>query len=199
MTWRSAIPWSLTSLRFLLAPFVLILAWKVEHPQLLLGISIAAALVSDIYDGILARRWGTATAALRVSDTVADTLFYFSILGVFLLRHMDVVRANLGLLIALLITEAARHIFDFIKFRRMASYHTYMAKTWGLLLAAATIAILCFDRFSFLMTIAIGWGILCNIEGLAMSIILPRWTADVKTLARAWKLRQTPDAIHMSA
>jgi len=199
MTWRSLIPWFLTCLRFLLAPFVIVLAWRVEHPQLLLGISIALALVSDIYDGILARRWGTATAALRVSDTVADTLFYLSILGIFLLRHMDVVRANLWLLVALLTTEAARHVFDFVKFRRMASYHTYMAKTWGLILAAATIAILCFDRFSFLMTLAIGWGILCNIEGLAMSIILPRWTADVKTLARAWKLCQTPDAVHLSA
>jgi hypothetical protein len=30
-----------------------------------------------------------------------------------------------------------------------------------------------------------------NLEGLAMSLMLPRWKNDVKTLGRAWELRKS--------
>jgi CDP-diacylglycerol--glycerol-3-phosphate 3-phosphatidyltransferase len=176
--------------RAVLAPLVIWVASRLHAPELWLGAMIAAACISDIYDGILARRWGTATATLRISDTVADTIFYLGILTAIILRHWPVVHARIDLLIALLCMEAARMIFDLIKFHKMASYHTYTAKIWGLLLAVATIALLCFDRWFWLLTLALAWGILCDIEGLAISAILPEWTHDVKTLRRALELRR---------
>jgi CDP-diacylglycerol--glycerol-3-phosphate 3-phosphatidyltransferase len=57
-------------------------------------------------------------------------------------------------------------------------------------MAAATIALLCFDRAFWMVTLALVAGILCDLEGLAMSALLPRWTHDVKTLRRALALRR---------
>ena len=34
-------------------------------------------------------------------------------------------------------------------------------------------------------------GIVVNVEGLAMSLMLPRWRNDVKTLGRAWEMRKS--------
>jgi hypothetical protein len=38
--------------------------------------------------------------------------------------------------------------------------------------------------------VAIVVGIVVNAEGFVMSVMLPRWKNDVKTLGRAWELRR---------
>ena len=76
----------------------------------------------------------------------------------------------------------------------MASYHSYASKAWGALMAAATIALLCFDRAFWMVTLALVAGILCDLEGLAMSALLPQWTYNVKTLRRALALRRQMQA-----
>ena len=40
-----------------------------------------------------------------------------------------------------------------------------------------------------LVTISLGLGIVCNLETLAMSAMLPVWQRDVPTLRAAWRLR----------
>lgn len=176
--------------RVLLGPAIAEAGLRLPAPQPWLGAMIAAGFLSDVYDGILARRWGTATAALRVADSAADTVFYLGVLSAVVARHWPVLRDRLGLLIALLVLEGARFTFDWIKYRRMASYHSYASKAWSVLMAAATIALLCFDRAFWMVTLALVAGILCDLEGLAMSALLPRWTHDVKTLRRALALRR---------
>jgi hypothetical protein len=42
-----------------------------------------------------------------------------------------------------------------------------------------------------LMTAALGWGVVCQVEGLCMSFMLSEWHRDVKTLGAAWRLRST--------
>jgi CDP-diacylglycerol--glycerol-3-phosphate 3-phosphatidyltransferase len=190
MKWKRAIPWSMVAFRAVLAPLLVVLALRLNASKLWFGAMIAAACLSDIYDGILARRWGTATARLRVADTVADTAFYLAVLAAIILRHGQALRERIGLLAAVLTLELLRALFDWIKFRRIASYHTYSAKLWGLSLAVASIALLCFNHGYWLLTLALVLGILCDLEGLAISVILNRWTPDVKTLRAAFTLRE---------
>jgi phosphatidylglycerophosphate synthase len=181
--------------RAILGPAIAITA-RLPTPELWLGAMIAVGFLSDVYDGILARRWGTATPVLRMADSVADTIFYLGVLAAILERHWPVLRANLGLVLAVLALEAFRFAFDWSKFRRMASYHSYSAKIWGILLAAATLALLSLDRAYWMVTLALAWGILCDLEGLTMSILLPQWTHDVKSLPRALLLRREMRAKH---
>jgi phosphatidylglycerophosphate synthase len=189
MKMKAAIPWCMVVFRCLLGPAIAIVA-RLAHPQIWLGAMIAAGFLSDVYDGILARRWKTDTDALRVADSAVDIVFYLGILAAVVERHWPAVRERWGLLIAVLSLEVIRMVFDWLKFRRMASYHSYTAKAWGILLAAATVALLCFDSSSWILTLALAWGIVCDLEGLAMSLILPKWTRDVKTLSRALAIRR---------
>ncbi len=176
--------------RLLLAPAMVACALRAPGPQVWLGLMIAAGFASDVFDGILARRWGTATTGLRVADSAVDMVFYVGVLTAAIVRHGPVIRERLWLVVALLTMEAARMLFDWVKYRRMASYHSYASKAWGVLLAVATIAMLCFDRGYWLATAALVWGIVCDAEGMAMSALLPDWTHDVKTLWRALALRK---------
>ena len=74
------IPLSLIGLRILLAP-VLLLMYAFNVESLWYGIVLGVGLLSDIFDGVLARKLGIATESLRSLDSAADTIFY---LGVFL-------------------------------------------------------------------------------------------------------------------
>ena len=189
MRLRAAIPWAMVALRAALGPAIALTA-RVAHSEAWLGAMIAVGFLSDVYDGILARRWKTDTDALRIADSAVDILFYLGVLAAIVERHWPVLRERAWLLIAVLALEAIRMAFDWMKFRRMASYHSYTAKAWGVLLAASTVALLCLDRWYWILTLALAWGIVCDLEGLAMSVILPEWRRDVKTLRRAFELRR---------
>ncbi len=179
----------MVGLRAALGPAIAATA-RLAHPEAWLGAMIAAGFLSDVYDGVLARRWKTDTDALRIADSAVDMVFYLGVLAAIVERHWPVLRERAWLLAAVLSLEAIRMAFDWMKFGKMASYHSYTAKMWGALLAASTVTLLCFDRWYWILTLALVWGIVCDLEGLAMSAILPKWRRDVKTLRRALELRR---------
>jgi len=57
-------------------------------------------------------------------------------------------------------------------------------------MAFAMIALLGWNIDDGFFDLTIGWGILCNVQGLAMSLILPEWRRDVPTLFHAVRLRR---------
>jgi phosphatidylglycerophosphate synthase len=190
LSWHKFIPWAMVGLRAVFGPLLAIVALRMTAAEPWLGAMIAVGFLFDVYDGILARRWGTASAALRVADSAADTVFYIGVLAAVVERHWPVIRDRIWWLAALLFCEILRWLFDWAKYRRLASYHSYASKLWSALLATATISLLCFNRGFWLVTVALVWGILCDLEGLTMSALLPEWTHDVKTLRRAFALRR---------
>ena len=137
MTWRTAIPWSFVIYRLLLGPVIVLASSRSSSPEVWLGLLFISGPVSDIFDGVLARRFGTATAALRISDTIVDIIFYLFVLAAVLVIHPASVRQRAWLISAVILLEAARLVLDLIKFGRIASYHTYSAKLFGLLLMFA--------------------------------------------------------------
>ena len=185
-----AVPWGLIGLRVLGCPLIVLGAqWGWSGGWL--GVIVVVALLSDIYDGVLARRWGGETPALRLWDSAADTIFYLGVVVALWLREPEVLRGNWKLFGVLFVLEGVRYGFDFWKFGKAASYHSYMAKAWGLLIAASVVGVFSFDGLRWLIVLALVWGIVVNVEGLAMSLMLPRWRNDVKTLGRAWEMRKS--------
>ena len=185
-----AIPWLLILLRVLLCPLILLGASH-RWSGVWLATIVFVALVSDIYDGVLARRPGNETPALRVSDSIADTIFYLGVAGALWILVPEVLRSNRYWFILLFGLEGFRYVFDLLKYRKTASYHSYLAKLWGIVLAVTMIGVFAFSGSEFLVRTALGIGIAVNVEGLAMSLMLPRWKNDVKTLRAAWRLRKS--------
>jgi len=77
--WKTKLPWALVLFRLSLGPGIVWLGRKFPVPALIVG-CIVLALVSDIFDGVLARRWLCDTPRLRRWDTLADTAFYLGVL-----------------------------------------------------------------------------------------------------------------------
>lgn len=185
---KQHIPWLMAATRAALGPLV-ILGEACQWSGAALASFILTALLSDIFDGVLARRWLCDTPAVRLFDSMADTVFYLCTAAALWLRYPHLWRTHAALFIALFTLEATRFVYDLTKFGKPASYHSYLAKAWGLILATAVIAAFLTPHADALITAALLLGILCDLEGLTMSLLLPTWHRDVKTLRHAWRLR----------
>jgi phosphatidylglycerophosphate synthase len=184
------LPIALTALRALLAPVVVLLA--VSYPnRTLFGICLIAAFLSDIFDGILARRLQVATPNLRRLDSIADSIFYAA--ATFAVWHLEpsAITAHATGLVILGALEMSRYILDLWKFKREASYHMWSSKLWGIALFAGFFSLLALGTAGLAVTAAIYLGILADMEGLAISIVLPEWKTDVPTIIHAFRLRTT--------
>lgn len=189
---KEQIPWAMAAGRALLGP-VLIAGERCNWSGLGLATLVVAALFSDIFDGVLARRWRCDTAGVRLFDSMADTVFYTCVAIALWIGQPHLLRADAGLLVALLVVEAASFGVAFAKFGKPASYHSYLAKTWGLAMASAVVTAFAWPGWAGagrLLGASLALGIACNLEGIAMSALLPVWRKDVKTLRAAWLLRQ---------
>ncbi|MBU2714491.1 CDP-alcohol phosphatidyltransferase family protein, partial [Zooshikella harenae] len=73
------VPISFIYFRFLLGPALLIGAfYDINDYWYVIGVSLG--FLSDLFDGIIARRLGVSTDKLRSLDSWADTLFYSCLL-----------------------------------------------------------------------------------------------------------------------
>ena len=183
------IPLSLTTIRLLLALLMILLALNKAGPISFLT-CLSSALVSDIFDGVVARRYGVASASLRRYDSIADTIFYLSATYSVWILYPEALLSNILGLLCLLVLELTRYVVDFYKFGRETSYHMWSAKCWNLTLFAALVALLGFGYSSRLLTAAIWLGVLTDLEGLVASLLLPKWTYDVPTVWHAYRIRK---------
>ena len=194
---REKIPWSLAAARVALGP-VLIAGASCNWSGTALAGMVFTALISDIYDGVLARRWQCDTAALRLFDSMADTFFYLCVAWALWIARPQAIRDNAALLLAIASFEALRYAFDLCKFGKPASYHSWLAKSWGLTMALAVMQLLARPVPCRLWPLSLIVGLACNVEGLAMSLLLPQWNRDVRSLARALTIRKalrTPPSV----
>lgn len=190
---RARIPWLLIYLRFLLTIPAVVFGYCefIGLPYILL-MSIAAA--SDVYDGKLARRWGVETASLRQWDSIADTVFFLGVLLGIWFSFPAVYTAYKAGILGIIGLEAIRYALDWAKFRRGASYHATSAKIFGVTLLAATLATMGFGIVSPFWEVALTVGIVSELEGLGMSIVLNEWTYNVKHIGIAMKIRRKSGA-----
>jgi CDP-diacylglycerol--glycerol-3-phosphate 3-phosphatidyltransferase len=177
---------ALTASRALLAPCVIILAMQ-RAPGWAFATCLTVGFLSDIYDGVLARHFGVATAALRRFDSATDTVFYVAVTCAAWLLYPDVIRRNKVGIAMIAALGTARTGFDLMKFGRRASYHMWSAKVWGIALFAAFLGLLGFGD-PVLVPLAIAAAMIAQSEGLAASIILSKWTHDVPSIFHARRI-----------
>jgi phosphatidylglycerophosphate synthase len=183
------IPVLLVATRFLLGPILLFLATRgATGGWFLLG--IVAAFLSDVFDGIIARRLKIATERLRVADSWTDALFYACMAASACWTRPEVILRFRMPLLGLLCLQLFSWALDLVRYRRIATFHAYTAKAWGLSLFAATLALfLPVDPAPFLW-LMIACGVVSNLEGIAIKLLLPAWRHDVPSVRHALRLRR---------
>ena len=188
MTLTSRIPLALTALRALLAPALAALAIAAPS-QVAFGVCLIAGFLSDVFDGVIARRLGVATPDLRRLDSIADTFFYAAATFAAWQLYPQVILEHWVSLAFLALLELSRYAFDLAKFRREASYHMWSSKAWGIVLFLAFFGLLALGYTGAWIAAPIYVGIVADMEGLAISLVLPKWRSDVPSIVHAVRLR----------
>ena len=174
----------LMAFRAACAPLIFVLACF-EFPGPLLAGVLVAGFLSDVADGLIARRMEPPVPGLRYADTLVDTVFY-AVAGVALAVAVPAAFDDAGLLLVALVTiHVSRATFEVTKYGRVASYHMWSAQALGILLTAAMASSFATGRPNALLTLAFWLAIVNEVEGFATSAILPAWQADVPSFVHA--------------
>jgi len=184
---RSAIdrvPLALLVLRAIAAPALVVCA-LVGTAGWILAAIVTFAFLSDIFDGVIARRVGVATESLRFADSVIDLAFYLAAVAAVLVCAPNVLITLRWPIACIAALEVARLVIELAKFGRMAAYHMWSAKIWGITLWLGFSEVFLRGRAGPFFKLAIIMGLIADIEGLVASLLLTTQQRDVRTLWHA--------------
>lgn len=146
--------------------------------------------MTDIFDGILARKLNISTPTFRRLDSTIDVIFWICV-AVAAYFHSPTFFKENGFKIGLLIGfEALTYIVSFIKFKKEIATHAIASKIWTLILFATLIEVLATSQSNLLFNLSFYIGILTRLEIIGITIILKSWTTDVPTIFHAFQLRK---------
>jgi phosphatidylglycerophosphate synthase len=183
------VPAILIASRAVLGPAIVVACLGGASRYWMVGMLIAAFL-SDVFDGVLARRLGVASEGLRLADSLVDILFYVCVAAACLLAYPEVWREHhVGILLVAGL-EVGRWGLDLARYGKIASYHMVSAKLWGILLFLGFGEVFLRGGAGAFFTAMIAVGIYNEVEGLLASLLLPEWHHDVPSLWHAWALRR---------
>ncbi len=147
-------------------------------------------LLTDIFDGIIARRLGISTPKLRRLDSLADLVF-FALTGTALfVRFPSFFGEYFVEITGLLIAEALTYLLCFLKFRKEVSTHAIASKVWTLLLFAFMIELMLTGTSRNLFLWGFYVGIITRFEILVIILALRSWVTDVPSVIHAFRLRR---------
>ncbi|MBW4489447.1 MAG: CDP-alcohol phosphatidyltransferase family protein [Trichocoleus desertorum ATA4-8-CV12] len=184
-----SLPFALVVMRLLIAPC---LVWDALDRNISVWflIGFIAAFLSDIFDGMIARRLGVSTMQLRQADSWADVALYSGIAASAWLVYPQVLIDFRLPLLTVMAVQVLLFSLSWLKFGKTPSYHTYSAKVWGLTLFAATVALFGFNDAGLALWSAIALGLINSLEEIIMTLVLPTWTHDVLSIVHALKIRR---------
>jgi CDP-diacylglycerol--glycerol-3-phosphate 3-phosphatidyltransferase len=173
-------PFLLTTLRLVLGPVALACALTNVPRWFYLPILVAGTL-SDIYDGILARRFGVATPVLRRYGSVTDVIYYLFILATGFLLCKPVVMQNWPFIALIWLSEAGGIIVGYVRFGKYPATQSYLAKFYGLCLLAALIALLVFNVGSWVVLALTVVALVTNSGIIAIHFLMSTSPVDVRS------------------
>lgn len=151
---------------------------------------VTYGILSDILDGIFARRLKVSGQGLRRLDSTVDQIFWISVAFATYLKCKSFFADHSQAIILLMSAEALTYLVSFVKFRKEVATHAIMSKIWALSIFATLVQVILTCRSSILFGICFYLGLVSRLEILAILILLRTWTNDVPTVYHAMLLRK---------
>ena len=185
---KSALPWLLVWFRGAWAPVLTWWAICGDRREFLGGLMLAAFL-SDWLDGVLARRWNTATPALRRADSLADSVFYINVLVVAFVFRGDALHPWFPGFLGLLALESVCQVSNYARFGCRTATHAYLCKAWAVALCIAAVDLFVFHAAREPLALCMTLGYVAYADVLAILWMLPVPAVDVPASWHAWRRR----------
>lgn len=150
---------------------------------------LALSFFTDLIDGYLARKYKVVSILGSRLDSIGDDLTVLTaVIGLYVFKT-EFTHKEFAILIMLFFLFAFQTLFALIRYRKISSFHTYLAKLAAIL--QGTFFILIFllpEPLYFLFYLAAVVTGIELIEEIILVALLPRWEANVKGLF--WVLKR---------
>ena len=162
----------------------------VNNYKLIAILFFSIGLLTDIFDGIIARHLNISNVSLRRLDSTIDQIFFISFVIATYIQCPVFFKINSLKLTILFASEGLAYLVCFIKFRKEIATHSIGAKVWTILLFATLVQIILQCQSVGLFNICFYVGILTRLEIIAIIFSLKNWTNDVPSIYHSVKLRR---------
>jgi CDP-diacylglycerol--glycerol-3-phosphate 3-phosphatidyltransferase len=184
-----SLPAALTTYRLLLGPAAILGAWY-HAPVGIYAVILITGILSDIFDGVIARKLGVATVLLRRYDSTVDLVFYLCILGTATLLHPTAIREHLPAILVILGSELMCILVSLIRFQCMPGTHSYLAKFYGIVLFTCFFLLLVWGISDVIFAVAAGVAVITNGEVVLILLLSPVAPVDITSFTHV--LRRAP-------
>lgn len=175
----------ITWYRIIAAPVLLVLIFAKQFD--LFKWMLAFSFFTDLIDGFLARKYKVVSVFGSRLDSIGDDLTVLvAVIGLFVFKTEFALKVLVPLLI-LFFLFIFQTVFALFRYRKISSFHTYLAKTAAILQGIFFILIL-FEPMCFLFYAAAVVTGIELLEEIILVALLPKWEANVKGLF--WVLKR---------
>jgi CDP-diacylglycerol--glycerol-3-phosphate 3-phosphatidyltransferase len=184
------IPYILIATRFILAPIIFLLAYfKGEESGFLILALMYFGLLTDIFDGIIARKVGVSSEKLRRLDSQTDLVFWLSLGFAAYFINPELIKNEWRGIALIFFMEALCYIISILKFGKETCTHAFLSKMWGISLLIAFTYLIGFQQAGWAFYLTVGLGFIAHIDVILIVLLLPKWQYDVPSSYHAWKIR----------
>ena len=186
------LPILLIGFRFLLAPVMILLTYVfgAEVRLLLVVLLLLLGILSDVFDGIVARHTSVSSEKLRRMDSQTDLVFWVSAGWCTWLLNPEIVIHNKYAIVMIFVMEGLTYVLSILKFGKETCTHAFLSKLWGITLFMAFVSIIGFGQAGWPFTLAIVFALISHIDVYLIILFLPKWTHDVPSCYHAWLIRK---------
>ncbi|WP_276481633.1 CDP-alcohol phosphatidyltransferase family protein [Paraflavitalea pollutisoli] len=187
---KRSIPFALILFRLLLAPVMLLWTVQTHQSGWFLVACLWAGLLSDIFDGIIARNLGVADNRLRKWDGNVDIVFWLAAGVCVWILNGQLMKEHIYWIVALFVLEPISDLINFVKFRKSGCAHNWTSKTWGLFLLVTFTSFFAGQQPVVLFRICLALGLVSQLDRIIISSLLPKPECDIPSCYHAWLRRQ---------
>tara|TARA_B100000678_G_scaffold115582_1_gene96726 strand:- start:16053 stop:16655 length:603 start_codon:yes stop_codon:yes gene_type:complete len=148
------------------------------------------AILTDVFDGIIARQIGVSSERLRVLDSNVDQFFWLvTIVSVFY-NSKEFILSEILWIGIIVFLELSTYIVSYFKFRRTIATHSILAKFWTISLLIFLIDLVLHNQSFYPFIFCVVLGIISRIEILLITLRLKQWVTDVPSIFSVSKLNR---------
>jgi len=177
----------ITFYRIIAAPFLLVFLFAKQYEvfKWLLGLSF----FTDLIDGYLARKFQVTSILGTKLDSIGDDLTVLAGLIALFVLKLEFIKQHMIIFIVLLVLFFVQITYGFIRYKKMTSFHTYLAKTAALLQGVFLILVLFTEEPSLILFYVSAIVTMLELtEEIILIRLLPKWQANVKGIY--WVLKK---------
>jgi phosphatidylglycerophosphate synthase len=163
---------------------------SIPHYEKIAATLFSLGLLSDILDGVIARRLQVASQKLRRLDSLIDQLFFLLVTLAVFNKWPAFFTHNAAKILILVSTECAAYLLCLLKFRREVATHAISSKLWSLVLFATLVQVLLTGNSTNLFNVCFYLGLVTRLEIIGIILLLRGWTHDVPSLYHAYLVRR---------